>query len=69
MSTITETKFSDIYISAADHKAYIPDKRTLNALMVFEPDDLDKFFQLVESTWDGTNPSYSICYEGIFFFF
>ena len=67
MSTITETKFSDIYISAADHKAYIPDKRTLNALMVFEPDDLDKFFQLVESTWDGENPSYSVCYEGIFY--
>ena len=67
MSTITETKFSDIYISAADRKAYIPDKRTLNALMVFEPDDLDKFFQLVESTWDGENPSYSVCYEGIFY--
>ncbi len=67
MPTITETKFSDIYISAADRKAYIPDKRTLNALMVFEPDDLDKFFQLVESTWDGENPSYSVCYEGIFY--
>ena len=67
MTTITETKFSDIYIMASEHKAYIPDKRTLNALMLFEPEDFDVFFKLVESSWDRTNPSYSICYQGIFY--
>ena len=67
MTTVTETKFSDIYIFAADRKAYIPDKRTLNALMLFEPEDFDAFFNLVESKWDGTNPSYSVYYDGIFY--
>ena len=67
MPTITETKFSDIYINAGDKKAYIPDKRTLNALMVFEPEDFDAFFKLVEEGWDRINPSYSVCYEGIFY--
>ncbi len=67
MPTITETKFSDIYIMAAEKKAYIPDKRTLNALMSFEPDDFDAFFELVAASWDGINPSYSVCYEGIYY--
>ena len=67
MSTITETKFSDIYISASDHKAYIPDKRTFNALMEFAPEDFDEFYNLVESSWDKENPSYSVCYNGIFY--
>ncbi len=67
MATITETKFSDIYISASERKAYIPDKRTLSALMVFEPDDFDEFFKVVESSWDKKNPSYSILYNGIFY--
>lgn len=67
MATITETKFSDIYILESDKKAYIPDKRTLNALMLFEPDDFDAFFTAVKNEWDGKNPSYSVCYEGIFY--
>ncbi len=67
MATITETKFSDIYIMATDKKAYIPDKRTLNALMPFEPEDFDAFFNLLESSWDGTNPSYSVRYDGIYY--
>lgn len=67
MVTITETKFSDIYIIAEERKAYIPDKRTLNALMLFEPDDFDAFFTLVKESWDGVNPSYSINYENIFY--
>ena len=67
MANITETKFSDIYISASDRKSYIPDKRTFNALMLFEPEDFDEFFSLVESTWDGENSSYSVCYNGIFY--
>ena len=67
MATITETKISDIYILASERKAYIPDKRTLSALMVFEPDDFDEFFKVVESSWDKENPSYSIRYNGIFY--
>lgn len=67
MVTITETKFSDIYITGDGKKAYIPDKRTLSALMEFAPDDLDKFYRLVEQSWDGKIPSYSICYEKILY--
>ncbi len=67
MATITETKFSDIYILESDKKAYIPDKRTLNALMLFEPEDFDAFYTAVKNAWDGINPSYSVCYEGIFY--
>ena len=67
MATVTETSFSDIYITANDRKAYIPDKRTSNALMLFAPDDFDSFFNLVESSWDGKNPSYSVHYDGIYY--
>ena len=66
MATITETKFSDIYITP-DKKAYIPDKRTSNALINFVPDDFDEFFALLENSWDGDNPSYSICYHNVFY--
>ena len=41
MVTITETKFSDIYITP-DKKAFIPNKQTANALMLFEPSDFEK---------------------------
>ena len=47
--------------------ATVTDRRTFNALMPFEPDDFDAFFKLLEETWDGNNPSYSVCYEGIFY--
>ena len=66
MANITETPFSDIYITP-DKKAYIPDKRTSNALIRFEPEDFGVFFDLVEKTWDGVNPSYSVCYHKIFY--
>lgn len=66
MPTITETKFSDIYITP-DKKAYIPDRRSPNGLMVFEAEDFAEFFKLVESSWDGTNPSYSVCYNDLFY--
>ena len=64
--TITNTDFSDIYITP-DKKAYIPDKKTSNALMEFHPEDFDAFYYMVESTWDGENPSYSVLYNDIFY--
>lgn len=67
MTTITETKFSDIYILAESKKAYIPDRRTLNALMEFQADDFDVFFNTVVQAFDGQNSSYSITYEGILY--
>ena len=67
MTTVTETKFSDIYIMAESKKAYIPDRRTLNALMEFQPDDLDAFFNVLVQGFDGENTSYSINYEGILY--
>lgn len=66
MANITETKFSDIYITP-DKKAYIQDKRTQNALLQFDAEDFEDFFKLLESAWDGENPSYSICYKDIFY--
>lgn len=59
MVNITETQFSDIYITP-DKIAYIPDKRTANGLIVFEPEDFEEFYALLEATWDGKNPSYSV---------
>ena len=67
MATITETKFSDIYLTSEDNKAYIADKRTLNALMEFEPDDLNDFRKAVEEGFNGSNTGYSINYDGVFY--
>ena len=39
--TITNTDFSDIYIRP-DKKAYIPDKKSSNALMEFHPEESRK---------------------------
>ena len=66
MATITETRFSDIYITP-DKKAYIPDGNTRSGLMLFEASDFEKFFELVEKSWDGKNPSYSVIYEKLFY--
>ncbi len=66
MATITETKFSDIYI-APDKTAYIPDGTTSSGLMEFHPDDFEEFFQLIEKGWPGDNPSYSVIYHNIFY--
>lgn len=66
MVNITETKFSDIYITP-DKNAYIPDNRTHNGLMLFEPEDFEDFYALVEASWDGSNPSYSVFYNNLFY--
>ena len=66
MATITETQFSDIYITP-DKQVFIPDKRTANALMKFAPEDFAQFYQLLQTSWDGQNPSYSVVYDGIFY--
>lgn len=66
MATITETQFSDIYITP-DKQVFIPDKRTSNALMKFAPEDFAQFYQLLQTSWDGQNPSYSVVYDGIFY--
>ena len=67
MVTITEAKFSDIYITTENKKAYIPDRRTLNALMEFQPDDFEAFYNELVNGFDGTNTSYSVNYEGILY--
>lgn len=66
MSTVTDTEFSDIYITP-DKVAFIPDKKTPNGLAVFKADDFDSFFSQIEKSYDGTNPSYSILYNGILY--
>ena len=66
MANITETKFSDIYITP-DKEVFIPDPNTRCALTKFEPDDFDEFFAVIEDEWDGVNPSYSILYNDIFY--
>jgi len=65
-TTITEADFSDIYITP-DKTAYIPDGKTANGLCVFKPRDFDSFFQELENSYDGENPSYSIFYDNIFY--
>ena len=67
MATITETKFSDIYIMEESRTAYIPDKRTFNSLMEFEADDFDSFFETVKAGYDGQTSGYSIKYEDIYY--
>ena len=65
MATLTETKFSDIYIMAENKKAYIHDETTLNSLKEFAPDDLENFYDLVANSYDGVNSSYSVKYNNI----
>ena len=67
MVNITETAFSDIYISVPERKAYIPDKTTFNALMEFDPEDFDVFLDLLERTYDGKNTSFSVLYNDILY--
>ena len=59
MPTISATRFSDIYITP-QKEAFIPDMRSVNALMRFEPEDLETFYQVLQNSWDGKNPSYSV---------
>ncbi len=67
MTTIKDTKFSDIYITEEDMKAYIPDARTHNALIEFNPDDFEKFYSVIKQEYDGRDPSYPVTYEGVNF--
>ncbi len=67
MTTITETKFSDLYVMSESKKAYIPDRTTMNALMEFQPDDLDIFYDILANAYDGKNTSYSVKYNGILY--
>ncbi len=66
MATINEIEFSDIYITP-DRNAYIPDNRTPNGLTRLVADDFNYFFEKVERTYDGHNPSYSVLYNKIFY--
>lgn len=62
MVKISETKFSDIYLTP-EKQVFIPDDTTENSLKLFQPEDFDIFYNLVEKTWDGNNSSYSVLYE------
>ena len=66
MATINEIEFSDIYITP-DRNAYIPDNRTPNGLTRLVADDFNYFFEKVERSYDGHNPSYSVLYNKIFY--
>lgn len=66
MATVNEIEFSDIYITP-DRNAYIPDNRTPNGLTRLVADDFNYFFEKVERTYDGHNPSYSVLYNKIFY--
>ncbi|MBP5399170.1 MAG: Flp pilus assembly complex ATPase component TadA [Alphaproteobacteria bacterium] len=64
MAKINDIKFSDIYITPSK-EAYINDNRTINGLAKTNPEDFDVFFEMIENTFNGKNPSYSVIYEGI----
>lgn len=66
MVKINDTRFSDIYITP-EKEAYIPDGKTQNGLAIFNPEDFDTFYAMLEEKWDGKNPSYSVLYERIFY--
>lgn len=66
MVNLSDVSFSDIYITP-DKVAYIPDNVTENGLEILKAEDFDNFFALLEQSWDGTNPSYSVLYDGIFY--
>ncbi|MBR1648748.1 MAG: Flp pilus assembly complex ATPase component TadA [Alphaproteobacteria bacterium] len=66
MTLINDINFSDIYITP-DRDAFIPDNRTPNGLMRLAADDFNYFFDKVEKTYDGHNPSYSVLYNKIFY--
>ena len=66
MQKINDVKFSDIYITP-DKVAYIADISTGGGLKLLEAADFHDFMKLVEQSWDGAKPSYSIFYENIFY--
>lgn len=66
MVKVNDVAFSDIYITP-DRVAYIPDSKTENGLRVLEAEDFDTFLTLVQESWDGANPSYSVLYDKTFY--
>lgn len=66
MVKVNEVMFSDIYITP-ERDAYIPDAKTENGLRVLEAEDFEIFFTLLQESWDGSNPSYSVLYDRTFY--
>ena len=66
MVKLNSNRFSDLYITP-EKTFFVPDGRTENGLAIIKPEDLDVFYTLLEETWDGENPSYSVLYENIFY--
>ena len=62
MVKLNDLSFSDIYITP-DKTAFIGDNRTENGLKIIEAEDFEAFYNLVEKSWDGNNPSYSVLFE------
>ncbi len=56
MVKLNDIPFSDIYITP-DKTAFIGDNRTENGLKIIEAEDFEAFYNLVEKSWDGNNPS------------
>ena len=66
MVKLNDIPFSDIYITP-DKTAFIGDNRTENGLKIIEAEDFEAFYNLVEKSWDGNNPSYSVLFERTFY--
>ena len=66
MVNLNSIRFSDLYITP-DKTCFIPDGRTQNGLAIIKADDFDVFYNLLEESWDGDNPSYSVLYDNIFY--
>lgn len=66
MAKLNEIFFSDIYVTP-DKTSFISDNRTENGLQIIKPDDFDIFYDLLQKSWDGHNPSYSVLYENTFY--
>lgn len=64
MTKVNDIDFSDIYITP-EKLVFINDSNTENGLARIEPEDFNTFFDLVEKTYDGHNPSYSVIYDHI----
>ena len=66
MAKLNEISFSDIYVTP-DKTAFIADNKTENGLQIIKPDDFEIFYELLQRSWDGKNPSYSVLYENTFY--
>lgn len=66
MTKLNSIYFSDLYITP-DRTFFIPDGRTENGLNIIKPEDMDIFYTLLEESWSGENPSYSVLYENIYY--